>query len=214
VSDFGKFHPLFGKFGGYLSLLNLHSDDSVEAVARIMRIVRAGDVSADIDRLLRDANWRPHLVGGVAMIVAKDSAGPVSAAWRAVDCGSWVTPQLVACLAFADHSFPDEVRSRLTSQWRLADPEFDSDLERHVATGPGGPDARSAKAVASLVAVCGLHDELGEMAEAARADAAVQAALSQDIDRSDDILRGWRSRLLEFLAGLGEVPRIRWLGRG
>lgn len=212
MNEFGKFHPLFGKSHGYLSLLNLQSNDSIESVARILRIVRVGDVYADIHRLLSDVNWRPHLVGGVAMLVAEESAPLVSTAWRAVDSGSWVTPQLVACLAVADRAFPDEVRIRLAPQWRVAAPEFDSDVERHVATGPGGADARSGKAVASLMAACGLHDELREIAEAAQADANVQAALGQDIDKSGDILRAWRLRLLEFLGDLGEAPRIRWLG--
>lgn len=214
VNDFGKFHPLFGGTGGYLSLLRLRSDDSFESVARVLRIVRAGDVSADIDRMLSDVNWRPHLVGCVAMLVAEESARLVPTAWLAVDSGSWVTPQLIACLAFADPCFPDEARTRLSSQWQVAVPEVDSDLQRHVATGPGGSNARSGKAMASLVAACSLHDELLETAEAARADVNVQAALSHDIDKSGDILQGWRQRVLEFLGDLGEVPRIRWLGRG
>jgi hypothetical protein len=214
ASEFGRFQSLFEKPTGYLSLLSLRTSDIDDVVARILRIVRSGNVSDDIDRLLADVNWRPHLVGAIAMVLAADPGRSVSRAWEAVDSGSWVTPQLLVCLAFADRGFPGEARKRLSSGWEILTPGIASSLERHVATGPGGADSRTGKAIASLVAVCEIYEELRPWVDSIRADAFTQEVLSRDVDNSGEIVQEWRGRLIERLELLGESPLTRWRGDG
>ena len=54
-----------------------------------------------VDVMFDDPNWRPHLVGAIALILDDGSRLSPTALWHAIDAGSWVIPQLVSPCAIA-----------------------------------------------------------------------------------------------------------------
>ena len=159
LTSFGPFAVVFQPIGDdewpYFSLLHLH-DERVAVVVELIRAVsRKDDAEPYTLTLLWDVNWRPHLVGAIAGYFRKTDA-TVAQIWRAVDAGSWVTPQLSAVLSLIDDRFIDCSLERLASYCPLSnDPQYsiDSPIERHNAQGPAGSRNRSAKAASSLLAL-------------------------------------------------------------
>ena len=211
--DFGPFEPLFARSPGYLSLLRLWEPDAAGPLVGSIRHIVSTATPADVDRLFAGPNWRPHLVGAVAPLLVEHRAACVPQAWQAVDAGSWVTPQLVVCLSFADREFPREARSRVESGCPVRPATGMTPLEHHVVAGPGGPIRRSAKGMASLLAVCESAEDLRTWAESMRTVDSVRAILGADIDDSGAIVRDWQDKLVGIFAGLGHpLPPRRWNG--
>ena len=100
---FGAFAPVFvggpeGKpgLGWWLVLLKQYEDGA--AAVRVVRdcLERCDDRRAAVARLLlTPQNWRPRLVGCVAVLVAEPSDRPLDALLQAVRAGSFVAPQLL-----------------------------------------------------------------------------------------------------------------------
>src|SRR5688572_15284893 len=151
-NEFGVFAPVFESAHGYLALLNLSAEDSIDAV----RLVRQCAV-ADVDRsaileLLRDLNWRPTLVATVAATFLPPDSRIIDALWHRFDSGSWVVPQIAVVLSEVDPAFQAQARRRLETRCPLDSTELRAltMIERHSAAGPAGGNERSAKAASAL----------------------------------------------------------------
>jgi hypothetical protein len=192
--DFGIFDPLLKGTVVYLKLLHL---DGSEAVSLVMKCCASvSNPYEDICRLLRQINWRSHLVAAVALATLPGSTEANYELWNAIDKGSWVTPQLAAVAFLRDPMFACRARVRLRSGCPVDALHATkvSAAERHSSTGPGGSVERSAKTAASLVALVGLLRETDWLVvEAASAD--LMNLLDKDVDSSGMIAERWLRRL-------------------
>jgi hypothetical protein len=194
------FEPIRDDKTPYLSLLHLHA----QRVAVVIDLIRAASRNDDSEpyilALLRDVNWRPHLVGAIASYFRKTDA-TVAQMWRAVDGGSWVTPQLSAVLSLIDDSFVDRALERLASHcplWSASQYSIDSPIERHVAQGPAGSYHRSSKAASSFLALLRLDSRDDERVTALENDSELRQLVADDVDDGGGIATSWRARLLEL----------------
>lgn len=105
---------------GYLSLL--HISDKAPAVADLVaQGLTAPDAPEHFAALMRQDGWRPHLVGALAVLLDTKRRLDRDLLWKAIDRGSWVTPQLVATLSLADDTFLQQAQKRLDRQSALSD---------------------------------------------------------------------------------------------
>jgi len=115
------------------------------------------DREGDIGALLREADWRCHLVAGVALVVSELRTKPklVEVLWGVVDAGSWVSPQLGVCLAIIDPDFSLRAKDRIESGCLVVVPPSATSGEvaarRHVEQAPDGLIGRSAKTIAAFL---------------------------------------------------------------
>ena len=192
---FGIFEPVFKSPHSYLSLLGLGASDAAEAVDLVRRCCStSSEPGSDICRLLDDKNWRPHLVGAVAVIICGTHPETISRLWKRIDYGSWVTPQLGAALFLVDPDFEAESRRRLEAGCPVDAKELLSmdGPERHSATGPAGTKERTAKMAATLV-------QLLRMLSPGLDSESLKLLLAQDVDRSGAIAEGWLGKIRTLL---------------
>ncbi|MCP4964180.1 MAG: hypothetical protein GY926_02985 [bacterium] len=189
LKAFGPFAEVFETTGEdpnpYLSLLRLEGDVSTATVDRIRAAIECEDSHRAILVLLQDDNWRPHLVGAVAMAISP-SPKAITETWRTLDAGSWVTPQMAAALSLVDSSFRERAIDRLNRGCPLLDLptfKFRSVIEQHSAQGPSGSKARSAKAAASLFALVEFDQPDDPAIVALRRDSDVQDLIRSDTSR-------------------------------
>jgi hypothetical protein len=210
ASQFGIFTPVFETPHGYLGLLGLRASDAPETVARVKNCCQRGDPFTDVCRLLADANWRPHLVAAVAVILGGYHEEAVRLLWRRIDAGSWVTPQIGVALSMTDPEFIPRARRRLEARCPLDASELlqMTPVERHSAAGPAGSVARSAKAAQTLVQLARAHSSQTEWLDDLAAAADFQALLREDFDHSDRIADRWSQRIKAILSyNDPEAPR-------
>lgn len=205
LQSFGPFAVAFEPVGNqtapYLSLLNLYDDQGLaRAVELIREAARERDSESFLVMLLRDRNWRPQLVGAVAnLFLRSDSAS--SQMWRAVDAGSWVTPQLLAALSLVDSHFLERSLSRLDAACPIVeDPDYavEDPIENHVARGPSASCGRSAKTASSLLALLEAVAADDRRIVDKRTNNDVLALVAEDIDESGDIAASWRDGISRF----------------
>ena len=194
---YGIFAPLLKRTIVYLKLLHLDGPEATGAVSLVMKCCASvPNPYEDICRLLRQNNWRSHLVAAVALATLPSNTEANIELWNAIDKGSWVTPQLAVVGLLRDPMFADRARETLRSGCSVDASQAArlSAAERHSSTGPGGRVERSAKTAASLVALVGLLPETDWLvAEAASAD--LMNLLDKDIDSSGMIAERWLKKL-------------------
>jgi hypothetical protein len=202
-SQFGAFAPAFDGFPAYLHLLNLdHGTEPLSLVATCCRA--SADVDREIALLLNDLDWRPHLVGGIALCFVPFRDERFAHLWRAFDSGSWVSPQLAAIASVCDPGFVELARVRLQALCPIIDSRCNelSAPERHVSRGPGGNSQRSAKAAASLVEMLTLEAQSPDWLAAALSSSSLSGLLAQDVDQAREIARHWVANLRRLLREL------------
>lgn len=195
-SEFGVFAPVFKSPHGYLALLGLTSNDSIDAV----RLVRHCALN-DSDRtstvgLLADLNWRPTLVAAVAATFLPPDNRITNALWHRFDTGSWVVPQIAVILSAIDPDFQNQARKRLEAHCPLDSTELRAltMIERHSAAGPAGGIERSAKAASTLESILSAISPQPEWLPAILASGEHQALVASDIDSAGAITQRWEER--------------------
>ncbi len=210
LSDFGPFADVFSKgelaVPGHLELLGLHTPTAQVVFDRIERALAAGDPGPWLSALFGEANWRPHLVGAVALLLdGGGGSSHVESLWRAADSGSWVIPQLVVTALFVDPDFAARARSRVEGLCPVRVPHGLSLAERHSATGPGNERSRSAKLLAALLSVGARLPSLAHWIGGVRAKPEVAALLADDIDDAPAIADIWLGHLVAQFARRGRL---------
>lgn len=203
LSKFGPFATVFTQsprsVPGHLELLGLQHDTAQVVIDLIQAVVSTGEAGGWIDALFDDPNWRPHLVGAMALILDDSQHFAPTGLWRAVDAGSWVTPQLVVTAYFIDREFPQRLVERIETMCPVSVPESLTPLERHSATGPADPIHRSAKLMTSLVFMGRRLPSLSTWLDATCANARIAELLAQDVDAAANICEDWLEQLqLQF----------------
>ena len=212
LTEFGPFADAFERgelaVPGYLELLSLHQPGAQVTINRIESALSVGPAQVWLDALFTHANWRPHLVGAIALILDSRRTMLPTALWRAVDSGSWVLPQLVVSAYFVDPNFPDRCRDRVRAGAPVVPVPNLSPLERHSATGPGNALNRSAKLLASLVTMGSRVPSLASWIDGECSRPEIAELLSGDVDDAPGICERWLGHLVrQFqLRGLRLVP--------
>jgi hypothetical protein len=87
--EFGIYAPLFDGTGRYLTLLNLNDHSKSKRAISLIRECSASvsNPYLDICRLLRQNNWRPHLVGAVAIAMLPQNTKAIDQLWDSIDRG-------------------------------------------------------------------------------------------------------------------------------
>jgi hypothetical protein len=95
-------------FPGLLHLSNrqalLHLEAGVDATA---------DLNAELGALLKERNWRLHLVAAAAVVLGGANERTLAALWELLDRRSWCHPQLTVALLLRDPAFEDRARARM-----------------------------------------------------------------------------------------------------
>jgi hypothetical protein len=203
---FGVFSPLFEGGVAYLTLLNLGTPDATTAISLIMKLcASASDPYQEVCRLLRQPNWRPHIVGAVALATLAHDPEATRELWSAIDKRSWVTPQLAAAAFLCDPTFADHARERLRLSRRLdtsACARLPA-LERHISVGPAGRVEPSAKAAAALVRLLELLPHPPDWLSVEAASLDLQNLIKRDRDSSAELAEQWSVGLKNHLGRLG-----------
>lgn len=195
--EFGPFAAVLKAPGepAPLTLLSMRGADVGVVIDRIERALSGDDAVRGAGALFASPDWRPHLIGAVALILDGGRRLDSSAMWKAIDAGSWVTPQLVTTAYLIDPSFGDRLRERIEGKCAVAVPANLSAAERHRATGPATPEQRSAKLLASLVRI-GMHaPALTGWLRTASSRPELAALQAADRDKSGNIAENWLSNV-------------------
>lgn len=198
LTEFGPFAAVFERgeldVPGYLELLHLHGPGSRIVVDRIAGALADGDPTPWVAALFRQANWRPHLVGAVALLLDQNETLDREHLWGAVDSGSWVIPQLVATAVFVDSNFPQRAVDRVARLCPVVVPMGLSPAQRHSATGPDGTQERRAKMLASLLSASQAVPSLARWRLDCQREPYVAPLLKEgDWHRSGNIVTSWMS---------------------
>jgi hypothetical protein len=198
----------------HLPLLGIGEDADVSV--RVIRKVcfESPDPRSEIQGLLRDLNWRPHLVAAIALMVCERDDGLMADLWCAFDEGSWVSPQLAVAAFCLDPEFGHRASTRIdllcvgpTPRANILDP-----ASRHSASGPESDYGRRCKALSTLVWLASRDPDFGEWTRAKAHEADVAGLIGNDIHRGDRICEHWSAGLLRLLVSEGmPLPRLRFL---
>lgn len=208
LAKFGPFVAVFekgeGAVGGYLDLLGLRKDRAAAVVEKIATIMEQGDCAGYVRVLFDDPNWRPHIVGAIACLI-KPETDALDSLWKAIDGGSWVTPQLAIAAYFMDSQFPARARTRIEARCPVSPPDDLTPAERHSATGPANDCGRSAKTLACLLELCGRIPALATWAREVRSEPDVGEMLRDDEswDNSAEITCDWFERVTRLFEERG-----------
>jgi hypothetical protein len=181
--------------------------DAQVVIDRIEVALAAGETSRWTRALFDDADWRPHLVGGLALLLMDDPSADVDNLWEAITRGSWVLPQLVVVAYLVDATFPARVRNLVENGCKVSPPSGLSPAERHSATGPGSAVQRSAKLAASLACVGRRVPSLSPWLDEVCTTPPFDALLAQDVDDAPGIAVRWLNALERQFALRGRTLR-------
>jgi hypothetical protein len=117
TAGFGVFSPLFEARADYLVLLRLNMPEAKRVVTKLVEQCHLSSAChKEVGSLFDPSDWRPHLVGAVALSALpydQESSGKLGGA---VDRGSWVTPQLAVAAFIRDPAFADQAGARVRSR--------------------------------------------------------------------------------------------------
>ena len=202
AAGFGIFSPLFEASADYLALLHLDAPEAHRAVAKVVEQCHESSAChEDIGRLFNQPNWRPHLVGAVAISAIPFDLKSCSKLWEAFDGGSWVAPQLAVAAFIRDPTFVDQAGARIRSRCPMNESRNlgVTRIELHDAAGPARVTHRSAKAAASLVHLAGLLPFRPDWLDTELSKPDLIDLLAADIDHADKITQQWFARLKDIL---------------
>jgi hypothetical protein len=204
--QFGPFQVAFraqtGSVAHYLRLLNL-GQGAAESINAVRRAAGRRGAERRVIDMLRDRNWRPHLVAIVAAFETRPTDA-LAECWRALDRGSWVAPQIAAVLSIIDADFLSNSLVRLRAGCPLvldSTDEFDSRVLALASQEPGRPDFQTAKNSASLLALLALDHRDDEGVLSLTSDAVLADLIRRDVDKSAEICIGWRTRFVSLWTG-------------
>lgn len=187
VSHKAQFGPFAAAFSGgeYLELLGLHSSVAAQnALSCVESALQHGDSERWIAALPRDMNWRPNLVGAVALLL-DPTAADAGLLWEAIDRGSWVVPQVVIAAAIVDPRFRERIRARVEA-------------------------TTSGKLAASALAICAEYPDLAPWRADRLRDRRVIAQLAEDAgwNNSGGIVKHWLAQLRTVFAERARVVQL------
>jgi hypothetical protein len=206
--DFGPFEPAFDSSSlpvpGYLCLLAPASPaETLVVIDRIRAGLEEPGRDPTLHALLRDVDWRPHLVAAVALLLIDAPQPFLADLWSAVRAGSWVSPQLLAVASVRDNDFLTIAAAREAERFEVRAPAGLTPLERHSATGPATDPQRSAKEASAILALCELTATGTAWAARVRDEPDLRRLLANDLDSGGEIATRWLTDIRQVLATRG-----------
>jgi hypothetical protein len=207
-AGYPTFTPLFDRsetmpVPPYLILLgSLDRPEAPMAIQAVSDAMQASsNLTTEIVALFAEANWRPHIVGAVALLLGAANTETVRALWLALDSGSWTSPQLAVVASRCDPNFEREARHRILAgcpinRERLADLDW---ATRHSAAGPGSFTHQSGKILSALITLCRDRPTCRPWLERRLEDEDTQQLLKADYDGGGSIADYWREGLQKAL---------------
>lgn len=207
---FPSFEPMFTRSRSdsapaYLCLLNLFGASESRAAIEQVRTSgqRSGScLDAELGALLSDHNWRPQLVGAVALLVFGKNRVRLEALWAALDRPCWVSPQLAAVASLTDPDFDPRARERIDRRCAL-DIAAVSQMgwpSRHSALGPESFAGHSKKLLSALMRLCEPRPGASVWLTAYDAAHDIKEMIATDFDRGGDIATGWSNQITALLS--------------
>lgn len=211
---FGPFARVFDRgelrVPGHLVLMNTTKpEETAVVVRRIEGVLQAGGYEGGLRALLSDVNWRPHLVGAVAMVLMDDPLPFVAGLWQAVRHGSWMSPQLLLVLSAVDPDFWSACDDRAACWFDIQRPPGAmSAAAAHSARGPGNVSSRAGKELSALVAIAEEASAGAAWLARVQGDPRCEATLAADIDKAGQIVRFWGAGMRTSLDVAGYSGRL------
>lgn len=215
VAEFRSFDLLFARseeaqVPRYLLLLDM-APAAREAIVAIREAIASSGarLDAEIDALLTERNWRPQLVGCVALVVAGPNESRLASLWGAINRPCWTSPQLVASASLVDEHFDERARARLDRRGGLDVREAVAMpwLLRHSALGPQSVEAHWAEVVAALLRMCELRTSAATGITTYAATEELRKLVATDTGRGGDIAEAWAGALAALLADIARRDR-------
>lgn len=131
----------------------------------------------------------------MALLLGAATPTTLDALWRAVDAGSWASPQLAAVASIIDIHFVSHARDRIVARCPICGERLNRMPwpERHSAAGPESILQHSAKVFAALVGLVELNQERPGWLTQELAKTDAQALLDTDQGSSRSLAPQWRS---------------------
>lgn len=185
----------------YLVFLNLmDGPESQQHAKELLQTCRAYGSMLDglLESWLTENNWRPHLVGAVALVLSGATPARLAMLWQAIDRFSWASPQLVAAAALIDPEFEAQARQRIFACQRTPLPSApEGESRSSVTVDP--------KRLAALVALCSRSGEPPWLTSCL-AQPSVAARLTRDVDRGGEIALRWLHAVQQVAAAVTREP--------
>ena len=200
AGGFPSFAPLFERSEGvsvplYLTLIGSLTQEDAQITIPIVRrcVAESPDATAEVMALFADYNWRPQIVGAVALLTGLVNTKILHALWTAFDSGSWVSPQLAVTASQCDPDFASEARQRIEAGCPINTSRLDGIdwATRHSAAGPISFAMHSSKALASLVTICQIIPDVAPWLEQVIADENISGLLQGYTDGAEHIVTYW-----------------------
>lgn len=188
-----------------LSLLSMSGPDVGAVIERIEQALGACDPAPGVDAMFASPDWRPHLIAATALLLDGRRRLDPAAMWRAIDAGSWVTPQLVATAYLIDPAFVERLRERIESGCGIAAPPGLSRAQRYRATGPASVEERSAKLLTSLLRMGARVPSLVPWLRGVSKQPRLAALQTIDRDQSGNIADNWLCNVMRQFQARGRA---------
>ena len=152
--DFWDGNPNHLPFMSLVYIPNSTEDwDLYKSIAKLDEIVAQNTLEAIIEGiqlLLKNENWRPHLVASLAILkIKKEEQLKLSVdLWETLKKGSWVSPQILVVLSIIDDNFEQIAKEICKYGFKIAYSKMTA-VEHHSARGPAGSSVDSQKVIAS-----------------------------------------------------------------
>ncbi|QNR23920.1 hypothetical protein [Croceimicrobium hydrocarbonivorans] len=124
---------------------------SIERLDHIVSESSGSQIANGIRLLLKNEDWRPHLVAALAILkIDKDLQFELkSNLWSRLKSGSWVSPQILVILSLIDSEFNLKAKEICENGFEISYSEMPMH-EHHFARGPAGLRVDNKKVVASV----------------------------------------------------------------
>ncbi len=191
--NFGVFNDFWNGHPNHLPLMNLYDipnppkewnlTKSIHRLDYIISKNSSDDIVSGIRFLLKNEDWRPHLVAALATLkIDKNRQFELKVdLWNRLKNGSWVSPQILVILSIIDSEFNIKAKQICKNGFNITYSEIPMH-EHHYARGPAGTHVDNNKVIASTEYL--LNGVITD---------------SEDNDNGGSLAKNWKENLLRLI---------------
>lgn len=191
--NFGVFNDFWNGHPNHLPLMNLYDipnppkewnlTKSVDRLDYIISKNSSNDIVDGIRLLLKNEDWRTHLVASLATlkIDRKLQSEIKTDLWNRLKSGSWASPQILVILSIIDSEFNIRAKEICENGFKISYSEMPM-YEHHSSRGPAGISVDNKKVVASAEYL--LNGVITD---------------SMENDNGGSLAKNWKENLLELI---------------
>jgi hypothetical protein len=159
--DFGIFKGFWNGHPNHLPLMGLNNDNNQPAEWNLNKSLERLDLICDendqeliiegIHKLLKNEDWRPHLVAIMASfkLSPEEQQKLIPNLWIRLEKGSWISPQILSVLSIIDTQFELKAKEILNNGFSIDFLPMGM-AEHHSARGPENSKGASEKVISSI----------------------------------------------------------------